>query len=129
MHFYKRKLRHARLRYDTFRKVIADRAVTWDENTNLISGSYDECWRIFKCRPTSSANYATPFARVYRSQGEMRWWELKEIFGGDEITASDETKDEDVDEGSEDQSGSHHRTEQVEGGNEVIDVTTTLEDE
>ncbi|KAL2250237.1 UNVERIFIED_CONTAM: hypothetical protein Sindi_2497400 [Sesamum indicum] len=120
MHFYKKKLRLLRLRYDTFRKVIADRGVSWDENTNLMRGSYDEWRRIFR---------ATPFARAYRSQGERQWWELKEIFGRDEVSASDNSADEDFEEGSNGQSGAHNKTNQRKGGTTVIDLTTTSENE
>ncbi|KAL2248671.1 UNVERIFIED_CONTAM: hypothetical protein Sindi_2340800 [Sesamum indicum] len=118
--FLQKKASLVRLRYDIFRKVIADRGITWNENTNRMSGNNDEWRRIFR---------ATPFARVYCFAGERRWWELKEIFCGDEITTSDETTDEDVEEGSKRHSGSHHTTEQVEGGIEVIDLTITSEDE
>ncbi|KAL2246106.1 UNVERIFIED_CONTAM: hypothetical protein Sindi_2878800 [Sesamum indicum] len=113
MPFYKKKLLLVRLRYDTLRKVLADRCITWNKNTNRISGSNDDWKRVFR---------ATPFARTYRYAGERRWWEMKEIFCGDDITASEATTSQDGGECS-------HRRVQVEGEIEVIDLAISSEDE
>ncbi|KAL2238150.1 UNVERIFIED_CONTAM: hypothetical protein Sindi_1006700 [Sesamum indicum] len=78
--------------------------------------------------PTTLSN-ATPFARAYRYVGEHRWWEMKEIFYGDDIIASDATTSEDGDECSHGGSGSHSRRVQVEGEIEVTDLATSSEDE
>ncbi|KAL2252593.1 UNVERIFIED_CONTAM: hypothetical protein Sindi_0054000 [Sesamum indicum] len=82
------------------RKVLADRCITWDENTNRMSGSND-----------------------------ILWWEMKEIFCGDDVTASDATTSEDGDDSSHGESGRDSRRLQMQGEIEVIDLATSSEDE
>ncbi|KAL2240714.1 UNVERIFIED_CONTAM: hypothetical protein Sindi_0712600 [Sesamum indicum] len=120
MNFYKKKLCLVRLRYDTFRKVLSDWSITWDEKTNRMIAD-EEAWRrIFR---------ATPFARVYRYAGERRWCEMKEIFCGNDVTTSDATSSEDGGDCMEGETRTDSMRLQNEGEIEVIDLVTSSEDE
>ncbi|KAL2231130.1 UNVERIFIED_CONTAM: hypothetical protein Sindi_1707400 [Sesamum indicum] len=81
LYFYKEKLRLLRIRYHTFRKVLADGSVSWNENTNRMLSSRKEWNRIIRERP---------FAKVYYYCGEGKWDQMKEIFGGGDVLSSSE---------------------------------------
>ncbi|KAL0435115.1 UNVERIFIED_CONTAM: hypothetical protein Sradi_0219400 [Sesamum radiatum] len=72
--YFKDKLRMLQLRYETFRLVLEEPTLHWNENTNRVQGRRED-WRNFV--------WQNPFAKAYRYYGEPKWGLLQQIFDVD----------------------------------------------
>ncbi|KAL2244344.1 UNVERIFIED_CONTAM: hypothetical protein Sindi_0552400 [Sesamum indicum] len=75
--FFRDRLSFLRLQYDTFRHVLEEPGITWNRQSNRMTGGMAWWRNIIRKHP---------FAKAYFYFGEPKWEQLEKIFNGTAIT-------------------------------------------